>query len=323
MDSSDIAGRVVLGVLISLVLFGAYSTPALGRFAITYYDNYNYDTGAWDGWQSVATPLDAWDDKYLADGLSGNTVFTDHAFTSITTFDLRGGLFSKDGHASGGEDWNPLRSIGDSVSGQSAHHVFAALFKGLVYLEEGDVLWVASDDDVYVFLDGDTAWGQEILSVPHIAFFGTDSTVVTAAQAGYHTMTVKFIERCDIHSGIEITLNGAHLENAEIVIDIKPGSFPNSINLKKKGVTPVAILTGEGFDATTVDPASVEFAGASPLRWAQEDVDSDGDIDLILHFETQELDLDEDSTEASLTGNLLDGTPIEGSDSVRIVPPKK
>ncbi len=201
---------------------------APGHFAITYYDNYNYDTGQWDAWQSAATPQDAWDDKYLADGSSGNTVYTDHAFTSITAFDLRGGLFSKDRHASDGEDWNPLQSIGDNVSGQSAHHVFAALFKGLIYLEEGDNLMVASDDDVYVFLDGDTAWGQEVLSVPSVSHFGTDSMTVTAAQEGYHTITVKYIERLNDHSGIEITVNGVHLQNAEVVIDIKPGSYPLS-----------------------------------------------------------------------------------------------
>jgi hypothetical protein len=112
------------------------------HFEITYYDNYNYDTGQWDAWQSPATPRDAWDDKYLANGLSGKTVYTDHAFASIAVFNLRGNLFSKDGHLSHGEDWNPLQSIGDNVSGQSAHHVFAALFKGLIYLEEGDVLWI-------------------------------------------------------------------------------------------------------------------------------------------------------------------------------------
>jgi hypothetical protein len=115
-----------------------------GHFTITYYDNYNYDTGQWDAWQGDVTPRDAWDDKYLADSSSRKTVFTDHAFTSITTFDLRGDLFSKDGHEAYGEDWNPLQSIGDNVSGQSAHHVFAALFEGLIYLEEGDNLEVTS-----------------------------------------------------------------------------------------------------------------------------------------------------------------------------------
>ena len=199
----------------------------LGHFTITYYDNYNYDTGQWDAWQSEATPRDAWDDKYLADGSSGNTVYTDHAFTSITTFDLRGGLFSKDGHASDGEDWNPLQSIGDTVSGQSSHHVFAALFKGLIYLEEGDNLMVASDDDVYVFLDGYTAWGQEVLSIPLVSHFGTDSMTVTAAQEGYHTITVEYIERLNDHSGIEITVNGEHIQNAEVsgLEDFETGNF--------------------------------------------------------------------------------------------------
>ena len=186
------------------------------HFEITYYDNYNYDTDQWDAWQSETTPRDAWDDKYLANGLLGNTVFTDHAFTSIAVFNLRGNLFSKDGHPRGGRDWNPLKSIGDNVSGQSAHHVFAALFKGLIYLEEGDNLMVASDDDVYVFLDDETKWGQEVLSVPYTSGFDTNSMTVTAAQAGYHTMTVKFIERLDMGSGIEITVNGEHLQSAEV-----------------------------------------------------------------------------------------------------------
>ena len=329
MNTSDITGRIVLGISISLVLLGAYSAPALGHFAITYYDNYNYDTGQWDAWQSDATPLDAWDNKYLADGLSGNTVFTDHAFTSIATFDLRGGLFSKDGHATGGEDWNPLQSIGDNVSGQSAHHVFAALFKGLINLEEGDVFSVASDDDVYVFLDGNTAWSQEVLSVPFISFFGTDSTTVTAAQEGFHTITVKYMERRDVHSGIEITLNGDPLQNAEVPIDIKPGSCPNSINPKSRGVIPVAILTTDTFDASTVDPQTValEGSGARPKGksgkyGSMEDVDGDGDLDLVVQIPNT-IVWAENATEATLTGMTFDGVPIQGTDTVNIVPPKK
>jgi hypothetical protein len=38
-------------------------------------------------------------------------------------------------------------------------------------------------------------------------------------------MTVKYIERRNKHSGIEITLNGEHLQHAEVFIDIKPGSY--------------------------------------------------------------------------------------------------
>jgi hypothetical protein len=106
----------------------------------------------------------------------------------------------------------------------------------------------------------------------------------------------------------------------DVLVDINPGSYPNSINLGSKGVIPVAVLTTEGFDASTVDPVTVVFAGAVPLRWAMEDVDYDGDLDLIFHFKTQELDLDENSTEATLTGETFDGIPIEGTDTVNIVP---
>ena len=109
----------------------------------------------------------------------------------------------------------------------------------------------------------------------------------------------------------------------EITIDIKPDSNPNNINLKSKGVVPVAVLTTNDFDASTIDPDSVEFAGAKPVRWKLCDVDGDGNDDMLFHFKTQELNLDADSTEATLTGETLDGNAITGSDEVRIVPQKK
>ena len=109
----------------------------------------------------------------------------------------------------------------------------------------------------------------------------------------------------------------------EVQIDIKPGSDQNSINLKSRGVVPVAILTTDDFDAATIDPASVTFAGAAPVRWNLEDVDNDGYDDMILHFRTQELDLDQDSTEATLTAHLLTQAIVSGTDEVRIVSSKK
>jgi len=107
-------------------------------------------------------------------------------------------------------------------------------------------------------------------------------------------------------------------------IDIKPCSDPNSINLKSKGVVPVAVLSTDGFDATSVDPATVTCAGAEPLRWTVEDVcPFDGKDDLLFHFKTQELNLDENSTEAILTGHTFDGVFIWGEDTVNIVPKGK
>ena len=41
-----------------------------------------------------------------------------------------------------------------------------------------------------------------------------------------------------------------------VIIDIKPGSDTNSINLGSNGHLPVAILSSPTFDATTIDPGS-------------------------------------------------------------------
>jgi hypothetical protein len=116
-------------------------------------------------------------------------------------------------------------------------------------------------------------------------------------------------------------LYGAAETGATVNIDIKPGSYPNSINLKSKGVIPVAILTSEDFDATTVDPDTVVFADASPVQYAVEDVDHDGDHDLILHFRTQETNIAPGDTEACLIGETYDGVSIAGCDSVKVIVP--
>jgi len=103
-------------------------------------------------------------------------------------------------------------------------------------------------------------------------------------------------------------------------IDIKPGSAPNSISPKSRGVIPVAVLSTEDFDTSTVDPMTVVFAGASSAHYAVEDVDRDGDQDLILHFGTQQTNLAPGDTQACLAGETYQGMPIQGCDSVRTVP---
>jgi hypothetical protein len=109
----------------------------------------------------------------------------------------------------------------------------------------------------------------------------------------------------------------------EVIIDIKPGGNQNNINLKSKGVVPVAVLTADGFFADTIDPDTVLFAGASPKHWSLQDVDDDGDVDVIFHSRTQEIALDQDSTEATLTAQLSTGEEVFGTNGVRIVPLKK
>lgn len=112
-----------------------------------------------------------------------------------------------------------------------------------------------------------------------------------------------------------------------VQIDIKPGSFPNSINLGSGGTVPIAIFSTNTFDATTVDPTTVTLAGAEvKLRGngmsmaSVQDVNDDGLLDLVVHVSTEAFQLSETDTEAVLEGQTFSGTPIRGTDSVRVVP---
>jgi hypothetical protein len=108
-----------------------------------------------------------------------------------------------------------------------------------------------------------------------------------------------------------------------IDIDISPGNGTNAINPRSRGVMAVAILFTEDFDAATVDPLSVAFGsdGAAEMhdRGHIEDVDGDGDDDLVLHFRTQETGIQCGDTSALLTGETVDGTSIEGADAITTV----
>jgi hypothetical protein len=125
----------------------------------------------------------------------------------------------------------------------------------------------------------------------------------------------------------------------KVIVDIKPGSCPNPLNVKSSGVLPVAILGTADFDVTTIDPTSIRLAGVSPLRSSFEDVagpvfDSndcnctedgpDGFPDLTLKFKTGDIveaigDVNYgDTLTLKLTGVMIGERPIEGTDCILI-----
>ncbi len=115
-----------------------------------------------------------------------------------------------------------------------------------------------------------------------------------------------------------------------INIDIKPGSDINPVNLQSKGMLPVTIFGSVQFDVTQIDLDTLSLGGATPKAHGKSGnvgaiVDENGDsfLDLVLHFETEGLDIESDANELTLTGNLLGElgeAEFEGSDSIRIVP---
>jgi hypothetical protein len=107
-----------------------------------------------------------------------------------------------------------------------------------------------------------------------------------------------------------------------IIVDIKPGSSTNVVNFRNRGVVPVAVLTTADFDATTLNVASLKFGpgGATEAhgRGHFEDVDGDGDIDLMLHFNTQATGLTNSDGSATLVGTTRSGIPVAGSDVLNV-----
>jgi hypothetical protein len=110
-------------------------------------------------------------------------------------------------------------------------------------------------------------------------------------------------------------------------IDIKPGSDPNCFNLNGHGVIPVAILGSSEFDVTQIEPYSLSFAelkarvrGKKGPLCHYEHVNDDGYLDMVCQFEDNVEYWVPGEGVADLTGELMDGTEFEGTDSICVVP---
>lgn len=106
-------------------------------------------------------------------------------------------------------------------------------------------------------------------------------------------------------------------------IDVKPGDEPTTIEPKREGMVPIAILTTSTFDAATVDPGTIHAGAtgteAAIFRSALEDVDRDRDTDMIALFRVAQMKLDCSGTAIVLTGKTRNGAAIRGTETVTMV----
>jgi hypothetical protein len=127
------------------------------------------------------------------------------------------------------------------------------------------------------------------------------------------------------------TIVGVVAEVIPVPIDIEPGSDSNPINLKKKGVIPVAILGGPSLGSGAeivdiIDSTTLIFQGAWPkhdltdpetIADHLEDVNGDGLMDLVIHFVVRNTDLSPGDTIGCLEGLTNAGQSFSGCDSVK------
>ena len=212
--------------------------------------------------------------------------------------------------------------------------------KLILDLQKGD--YYNNNWQYYMILQGDKNPTTEDSSSGALEFSETKVSPGTVIRLEVPVESIMIVD-----GWVTIRLWNARVDYVELEltnkvnIDIKPGSWPNPINVKSKGVLPVAICGTRDFDVTQIDPETIRLEGVAPLRWSFEDVatpytggldgghelEADGYLDLVLHFNTQEMVTalgsvnDGDVLNLILTGDLKPahgGTPIQGEDTVVI-----
>ena len=233
---------------------------------------------------------------------------------------------------SNGAAMNSAGYQGASLKDSTWHHIAAT--------------WSGSGGQILVYLDG-VQVGQGSQTITAINNISEPTRIGTYRWnvSGIHRRMTGDIDDVRIYnralSEDEIRELALGASKIDVNIDIKPGSCPNPLNVKDQGMLSVAVLGSNEFDIFTVDPASIRLEGIAPVRSSYEDVATpvlnktddcecttegpDGYLDLVLKFDVQEIVAalgsvyDGDELLLTLTGENINGIPIEGTDCVVII----
>lgn len=173
---------------------------------------------------------------------------------------------------------------------------------------------------------GATATGLD-LSVPWSPFDPPDSSgSATLTFYGESEMLAVYLNGQYVTDMVLVPAEDDPSPFQTVMVDIIPESTVNTFNIQSKGMVPVAILGSPELNVSQIDPASIKLAGLGPVRQSISDLQGDGFPDTLLHFRGQDIAglltggvTNGAVVELELSGTLLDGTAIRGSDSVTVV----
>jgi hypothetical protein len=159
---------------------------------------------------------------------------------------------------------------------------------------------------------------------------GSATLLSFTSGAGIYSVSITATSKYPLSSYDGFSINQLNITLLAITVplDIKPGSFPNSINIESKGKIPVAILSTNDFNApnmVNMDSLTFGVTGVEEsLAFCNKptDINKDGLKDLVCHFYSHYAEFQCGDTKGVLKGETVDGTPLEGKDSVKIVPCK-
>jgi hypothetical protein len=117
-----------------------------------------------------------------------------------------------------------------------------------------------------------------------------------------------------------LILTGVLPSAIQIEVDIKPGlDRITRINPKAKGTIPVALRSGNGFDALQADAGSIRFG---PTGTEASGHCNKFKADLLCHFDMEAANFQESDTEGKVTGTI-GGLPFEGTGWLKVIPVKR
>lgn len=242
-----------------------------------------------------------------------------------------------------GADWpqqDHLTASDGAVGDQFGRSVAVSGETVVVGAQKDDIGTNLDQGSAYVFTRTGSTWPEQAKLVSSDGGVSDLFGVSVATSGGTAVIGAGFH---NLHQGAAYMWEAApsEPETLGVMIDVKPGDDTNRVRPSSPQPIAVAVLTTPTFDAATVDPSTVCFGDDPPAggttSYTQppgvdadcneahrighvEDVDGDGDLDMVLHFEAAQTGIDAGDTQAGLTGSTKGGTSVHGSDSINVVP---